>query len=138
MILLDTDHISLLEWGDNESSSVLRTRLAASDDPEISTTIISYEEQMRGWMAVLSKAQTTESQVHAYQRLADHLENYRLIPVQPFDKSSAEVFTNLRRDRIRIGTMDLRIASIAIANKAILLIRNSADFGKVPGLRFEN
>jgi len=138
VILLDTDHMSILEWGDDESSSVLRTRLAASDDPKIATTIISYEEQMRGWMAVLSRARTIESQVHAYQRLAEHLENYRLIPVQQFDEPSAEVFTKLRRDRIRIGTMDLRIASIAIANEALLLSRNVADFEKVPGLRFEN
>ena len=137
-ILLDTDHMSVLEWGDDESSSVLRTRLATSDDLNIATTIVSYEEQIRGWMAVLAKARTVESQVHAYKRLADHLENYRLIPVQQFDNPSAEVFTRLRQDRIRIGTMDLRIASIAIANDALLLSRNSVDFEKVPGLRFES
>jgi tRNA(fMet)-specific endonuclease VapC len=138
VILLDTDHMSILEWGDDARSSVLRMRLAAAGDSQIGTTIVSYEEQMRGWMAVLSKARTIDSQVNAYRRLADHLENYRLIPVQPFDTNSAETFAKLRHDRVRIGTMDLRIASIAIANKALLLSRNSVDFEKVPGLRFEN
>jgi tRNA(fMet)-specific endonuclease VapC len=138
VILLDTDHMSILEWGNDTSSSILRTKLATTDDADIATTIVSYEEQMRGWMAVLSKSRTVDAQVNAYRRLADHLENYRLIPVRHFDQRSAEIFTKLRRDRIRIGTMDLRIASIVIANDALLLTRNTSDFDQVPGLRFEN
>lgn len=45
--LLDTDHMSLLEWGGN-SSLPLRERLADCDPNEVATTIISFEEQMRG------------------------------------------------------------------------------------------
>ena len=33
---------------------------------------------------------------------------------------------------IRIGTMDLEIAAIALANDATLLSRNRADFAKAP------
>lgn len=40
--------------------------------------------------------------------------------------------------RPRIGTMDLKIAAIALANDATLLSRNLRDFGKVPGLRVED
>ena len=138
MILLDTDHMSLLEWGDDERSAQLRDRLASAGDPDVATTIVSYEEQMRGWMAVLSKARTAEAQVHAYRRLSEHLENYRLIPVKDFDQAAADTFQRLRRMRIRIGTMDLRIASIAIANDALLLSRNSVDFEKVTELRLDN
>ena len=36
---------------------------------------------------------------------------------------------------VRIGAMDIKIASIALANDAILLTRNLNDFQKVPGLR---
>lgn len=138
MILLDTDHMSILEWGDDARSSVIRMRMSTAGDSQIGTTIVSYEEQMRGWMAVLSRARSIDAQVQAYRRLAEHLENYRLIPVQPFDQKSAETFATLRRDRVRIGTMDLRIASIAIAIEALLLSRNSVDFEKMPGLRVEN
>ena len=52
MFVLDTDHMSLLEWG-GEGSAVLRERLADVDSGGVATTIISYEEQMRGWMAYL-------------------------------------------------------------------------------------
>ncbi len=34
--------------------------------------------------------------------------------------------------------MDLKIASVALVNEALLLTANRKDFEKVPGLRFEN
>lgn len=44
----------------------------------------------------------------------------------------------MRAERVRIGTMDLRIASIVLAHHATLLSRNLRDFRLVPGLRVEN
>lgn len=43
-----------------------------------------------------------------------------------------------QKRRIRIGTMNLKIACIAITHDATLLTRNTVDFTRVPGLRFEN
>jgi tRNA(fMet)-specific endonuclease VapC len=39
---------------------------------------------------------------------------------------------------VRIGSQDLKIAAIVIANQGILVTRNHQDFEKVPGLRFED
>lgn len=47
-------------------------------------------------------------------------------------------FERLQQQRIRIGTNDLRIASIAKANYAKLLSRNLRDFRLVPGLDVED
>ena len=55
-----------------------------------------------------------------------------------FDERAAEIFERLRRSKIRIGTMDLKIAVIVLANDATLLTRNLQDFGKVPHLKFED
>jgi tRNA(fMet)-specific endonuclease VapC len=44
----------------------------------------------------------------------------------------------LRQAGIRIGTMDLKIAAIALTHDAMLLSRNLSDFKKVPGLRVED
>ncbi|GAA6617295.1 type II toxin-antitoxin system VapC family toxin [Scytonema sp. NUACC26] len=55
-----------------------------------------------------------------------------------YDEKSQEIYQNLRNQRIRIGTQDLRIASIVLANKGILLTRNLRDFEKVPGLTIQD
>jgi tRNA(fMet)-specific endonuclease VapC len=51
---------------------------------------------------------------------------------------AAERFHALWIMRLRIGTMDLKIAATALANDATLLTRNTSDFGRIPGLRIED
>lgn len=58
--------------------------------------------------------------------------------IVPFDEAAAEEFDRLRKQRIRIGTQDLKIASIALAQKALLLSANLRDYRRVPGIRVEN
>jgi tRNA(fMet)-specific endonuclease VapC len=55
-----------------------------------------------------------------------------------FDESAAERLLHLRRTRIRLGSMDLKIAAIALSRGATLLSRNLADFRRVPGLKIED
>jgi len=53
--------------------------------------------------------------------------------------AQAEVLRpRLQQQRIRIGTMDLKIAGITLAHGATLLSRNVTDFQKVPGLLVED
>jgi tRNA(fMet)-specific endonuclease VapC len=137
MLILDSDHMSLLEWGGAESAP-LRERLADSDPLEVATTIINYEEQIRGWMAYIARAKSIPQQVEAYRRLRSHLDNYRQIPVIDFDVHAGEVYQQLRRSRIRIGAMDLKIAAIVLSRKGTLLTRNRQDFERVPNLHVED
>jgi len=137
MLVLDTDHMSVLEWGGGRSGP-LRERLANIAPREVATTIISYEEQIRGWMAYLARARSLAHQVEAYARLRRHLDNYRSILVLDFDEQAAAEFQRLRRGRIRIGTMDLRIAAIVLSRDATLLSANLADFRAVPGLKVQD
>lgn len=138
MIVLDTDHLSVLERSDQPGSIALRARLAQVPPAEVVTTIISYEEQMRGWMAYLARTRAMAQQVEAYRRLLQHLDNYRRIPVLPFDEAAAIAFQQLRRARLRIGIMDLKIAAIVAPRNATLLSRNLGDFRQVPGLQVED
>lgn len=55
-----------------------------------------------------------------------------------FDKISADRFLRYRKEAIRIGSMDLKIACIVMAHDATLLTRNASDFERVPGLKHEN
>lgn len=137
MHLLDTDHMTLLER-EGPGVEELRARLATLPLDDVATTIVSYEEQTRGWLAVMAQTRTPEAQVRAYRRLKAHIEIYCKIPALDFDDKAAAEFARLRQARVRIGTMDLKIAAIALANDATLLTRNLSDFGKVPNLRAEN
>lgn len=56
----------------------------------------------------------------------------------PFDDAAARQFDALRAGRVRVATMDLRIAAIALARDPTVLTRNGVDFGKVPGVRYED
>lgn len=138
MVFLDTDHVTLLEQGASPAGSRLRERLTALPPSDAATTILTYEEQTRGWLAYMSRAKSVAQQVEAYRRLARHLDTYRSIPVVPFDEAAAVEFQRLKSLRLRLGTMDLRIAAVALSRGATLLTRNFADFKKVPGLQIED
>ncbi len=58
MIVLDTDHLSVLKYDEHPRCRVLRERMNVSEDPFFATTIISAEEQMRGWLAKIQGFQT--------------------------------------------------------------------------------
>jgi len=47
-------------------------------------------------------------------------------------------FERLRQQRVRIGTMDLKIAAIALEHNALGLSGNLRDFQQVPGLDVED
>jgi tRNA(fMet)-specific endonuclease VapC len=138
MVVLDTDHLSLLERRPSAEGRNLEARLEERESSLKSTTIITYEEQKRGWMAHASRAKTVAEEIRAYSRLMTHLQSFRSIQVLPFDERAGTEYQRLRRLRLRIGTMDLKIAAIVLAHNATLLSRNLADFRKVPGLKVED
>ena len=137
MLILDSDHLSFLEWGGPESMR-LRERLAEYPEKTVAVSIISYEEQMRGWMAYIARARSISAQVVGYQRLRRHLDNYRSTLVVDFEENAAEHYRRLKETGVRIGAMDLKIAAVALSLNATLLSRNLVDFEKVPGLRVED
>lgn len=119
-------------------AELLQVRLKRYPPDDIATTIVSYEEQTRGWLAYMARLQTETARIRAYGFLKRHLEIYCRMAVIQYDERAAEVFERLRQAKIRVGTMDLKIASIAIANDATLLTRNLSDFGRVPDLKAED
>lgn len=136
MLILDTDHLVEFDRGSAEGAK-LRRRLANTLEP-VATTIISAEEQLRGWLAQIHRTRDSYKQIAAYDRLGRRIEFFAAWHVLPWNAAAADRFEELRRERIRIGTMDLKIASIALANNAILLSRNLVDFEQAPGLHVED
>ena len=138
MYILDTDHLSLSDRGTSAESQRLRFRLSGVKSNEVVTTIITVEEQMRGWLSWLAQAHSLAQQVERCRKLKQLLMMYREITILDFDESAAEEFQRLQKLRVRIGTMDLKIAAITLTHDATLLSRNIKDFDKVPGLKVED
>jgi tRNA(fMet)-specific endonuclease VapC len=93
---------------------------------------------MRGWLAIISRAQNQTKEVAAYQRLHALLGFFNEIPVLDYTEVVAAHFAELRHSRLRVGTMDLRIASFALSLDGLLLSGNLKDFSRVPHLRVED
>ena len=113
-------------------------RLDQSADPFIATTIVSFEEQMRGWTAAIHGERSVHRQVAYYDRLGRMVEFFKRWTIVPFDSLAADQFMSLKESRVRIGSQDLKIASIALIHDALLLSANLRDFRKVPGLKVES
>ena len=132
--LLDTDHLTLLQ----HDHPPLVQRLAASPSDSVGICPVSIEEILRGRLAALGRVLTGGEHVRAYGYLVDAVELFRRFPLVPFDDPSEIQFQNLKRGRLRVGTLDLKIAAIALTNHLTVLTRNRRDFGRVPGLTLDD
>ena len=132
--ILDTDHITL----HHEGNMAIRNRLANVSLEQVAVTIISFEEQIRGWLAQIRRARDATRTIWAYRRLHETLDYFALMRVLDFDEAAANQFRQLRQRHIRVGTQDLRIAAIALATAGVVVTRNQRDFERVPGLVVED
>ena len=139
MILLDTDHTTYLKYPESDRGRRLIERMEkASAAESFGVAIVTVEERMRGWLAVIAKEKSVQRQVVGYRELASLFEFYQEFEIVLFDDIAARKFDELRKHKLRIGTRDLKIAATALVNNALLLSANRTDFERVPGLRFEN
>lgn len=138
MVILDTDHLTVIQRQSSPSFSILSARLGPMPPGEVCTTIVNVEEQMRGWLAMVRRSKKVQQEILAYRQLHDLFNFFAEIPVCDFDDSAAERLAQLRRSRVRLGSMDLKIAAIALSRQATLLSRNLGDFGQLPALRVED
>ena len=135
--ILDTDHIPLLQ----QVHPILIQRVSAVNPDDISVTVVTVEEQVRGWLNAIRKTSQSsqpERLIWAYRGLRDVVLYLSRLNLVDFSEDAYAHYLELRRQRIRIGTQDLRIAAIVLAENSILLTRNRRDFVQVPGLVFED
>jgi tRNA(fMet)-specific endonuclease VapC len=136
MYLLDTDTLTHLHAG---NSNILE-RLKSAIDIEVGITIITKVEILRGRIDYLIKAESSASLLKAQELLFRTETLLSELLIIPIDRSASIEFDRLRDvSKFRkIGRADLLIASIALANRAILVTRNLRHFKQIPGLKLEN
>lgn len=135
MIILDTYHINVLQAGVGSAYDTLVARMLASPDQDYRTTVVTFEEQVRGWLAEVQRTQTVAKQVRPYDRLLGLVSFFSSWKPLRFSETAATLFAGFRQQKIRVGSLDLKIASIVTEHRALLLTANLRDFEAVPGLR---
>jgi predicted nucleic acid-binding protein len=95
MLILDTDHLVELDRG-SAQGAVLRRKLEDTGDT-VATTIISAEEQFRGWLAQIHRQRDPHEQIAAYQRLQRRIAFFAEWKVLPWDTDAANISQRLRR-----------------------------------------
>jgi tRNA(fMet)-specific endonuclease VapC len=136
MYLLDTDTLTHLYRG---TSNVIR-QLNAVEDVDVGITIITKVEILRGRIDYLLKAETGANLLKAQELLFRTEELLSQLLIVPMSQAASREFDRLcavSKYR-KIGRADLLIASITLANRAILVTRNQRHFKQIPGLPVEN
>jgi tRNA(fMet)-specific endonuclease VapC len=136
--LLDTDHLSILQRPEDQAFPRLMARIASVEPTGIFVSIVSFQEQVTGWNNYVSRARSPKAVVYGYAMLRSLLNSYCAMQICNFDLKAADLVEAWKSSRIRVGTMDLRIAAIAVSNGLTLVTRNSVDFERVSGLKLED
>lgn len=134
LYLLDTDHISLIQRGHAQ----VATRFRATPAGEIVVSVVSYEEQFRGWLKVISQANTPERMERAYDSLCKMHSLFCGLTMLDFNLHMALIYKGLRQHHRRSGKADLQIAATALSANVTLVTRNTQDFISIANLRLDN
>lgn len=137
-VLLDTDHLSVLQWHEQPACDRLLARLDRLPADDIATTIVSFQEQVQGWLAYLKRAKKPTQIVEAYAKLEALWRSFLRMNVASFTADAQSHFAALRRQHKQLETMDARIAGIALATGSILLSRNLRHFRGISSLVVED
>ncbi|MEG4808428.1 type II toxin-antitoxin system VapC family toxin [Microcoleus sp. F8-D3] len=132
--IFDTDHATLFQQGHPQ----IVQRVSKVNPKDIAITIVTFEEQMYGRLNRIRRATSGDEIISAYASLRKTINYLTDFELLDFDRESQHYYMEFLRQKIRVGTQDLRIAAIALSNSGILLTRNRRDFERIPGLRFED
>jgi tRNA(fMet)-specific endonuclease VapC len=128
--LFDTDHLTLYEY----KHALVTQRFNAQPAGTVGISAVTIQESLRGRLALLASAKDGAARIQRYGYLLRTLEIICQLPPVTFDQPSEDQFQQLLTLKLRIGTQDLKIAAVALANHLTLVTRNRRDFGLVPGL----
>ena len=136
--LLDTDHLSILQRKSGAEYLRLSAWMAQFVAKDFACSVVSLHEQLLGAHNFLNQAKNSSGLIRGYQLLERLPRDYLSFMCLPFDARSAAIYNGLLGRNLRIGTMDLRLAAIALSHNLTVLTRNGRDFSRVAGLDIED
>ncbi|PZV26359.1 MAG: twitching motility protein PilT [Snowella sp.] len=136
--LLDTDHLSILQRKAGKDYQNLSRRMADYLLSDFTVSTITFHEQILGCHSFINRARNVTDVVKGYEIMTRLINDFKILPLLPFDTNAAIIFNQIQSQRIQLAKMDTRIAAIALSHKLILLTRNYQHFSKIPGLLIED
>src|ERR1700733_5332036 len=122
--LLDTDIISLAQFGHPK----VIARMAAHSDSLIHLSVVSFQEQMRGWLGRFNKLNSAAKLADWFDRLVNRIFSvWKRYGLLPFPEPAILRFEHFRSLRLGVGLMDLRISVIALENGLTVVTHNLSD-----------
>ncbi len=137
-VILDTDHLTILQQHDSRESERLWIRLAALPADDVSTSIVSVQERLQGWLAYLNNSKKATEILFAYAELERLWHFIARMNVLSFTAEAQDRFDRFRKQKLRTRTLDLRIGCLALTTDSIVLTKNLRDFETIPGVRAED
>ena len=102
MILLDTNHVSILRMPPSERRTRLVERMTLSHDEHFGIPIVAVEETMRGWLAAIAKERLAQRQVPAYRELGSLFEFFATFRSHLLIKRPPICSTHFKRPRFEL------------------------------------
>jgi tRNA(fMet)-specific endonuclease VapC len=135
--ILDTDHASLFLAGNKSITAQVAKR-----SNNVAITVVTVQELFNGWVGRLNNPAQATKITQLYTKLWETTEFIKVITVLNFDKNVEDCYQILRQSSKNLAKnkieKDLRIASIALTQNAMVVTRNYKDFFKIPNLKIEN
>jgi tRNA(fMet)-specific endonuclease VapC len=129
--VLDTDSLTLFQ----EGHPAVCGQVLEQPPDSVAITVLSVEEQLSGWYTQVRQAKRPERLAWAYRRLSETIRFLARLPILIYDEKAMQKFEELRKQKVKIGRTDLRIAATVLEHGATLVTENTRDFKHVPGLK---
>ncbi len=135
MFILDTDSITY----DQRAHSLLSAKVTSTPRGQLFTTSVTVEEQFKGRLAFIKKLRNSSSKAaQGHAALIQAILYFSQWNILLLDERADAIFRQLQKQRIRIGSQDLRIAAVALLHGFIVVTSNAGDFIQVPNLIVED
>ena len=130
MLVLDTNDLTALQLNSPVGIALAQRLKSAAIDHKIVTTIVSVEEQLRGWLAELHKhAKDPSRQVYYYKSSKAFSISLQTGPFCHSTFWASNELIHLQSDKraSKVKPMDLKIAAVTLLHDAMLLSANLKD-----------
>lgn len=136
MIAFDSDVLTRILAGD----ATIAPRLTPIPLDQQLLPIVVVEEAIRGRLNSIRQAEAGKGKISletAYGNLERTISGICAMRVLSYTAAAHSLVENWRKQKIKVGIRDMRIAALCSVHGVTLATSNARDFSRIPGLVFE-